>query len=297
MKKKTEKEEGFISSVFLDPLTDFGFKKIFLDKDLLSAFLSDVAGIHIRDIQYQSTEGLGESVEERKVIFDLYCTTDTGEHVIVEMQVGKQNQFTDRALFYASHAIRKQAPRKKYWNYELKAVYVVSILDFIIFKEEEAKSIVVERASLYREQAKKHYSGKLSLVFIELPKFTKTVKELGTNTDRWLYLLRHLSELEDYPPEITGKVFKKFLETAQIKNLTPTEMETYSKSLSKNFYVRNIAECARMEGREEGDTKGRMEERKLIAVKLIERKTPVEEIMFLTNLTKEQIQELAKENS
>ena len=186
---------------------------------------------------------------------------------------------------------------------------MVSILDFIIFKEEEAKSIVVERASLYREQAKKHYSGKLSLVFIELPKFTKTVKELDTNTDRWLYLLRHLSELEDYPPEITGKVFKKFLETAQIKNLTPTEMETYSKSLSKNFYVRNIADCARMEGREEGHLEGRkkghteglieglMEGRKLMAIKLIERKMPVEEIMFLTNLTKEQIEELAKGNS
>ncbi|GHV49719.1 hypothetical protein FACS1894181_09310 [Bacteroidia bacterium] len=70
------------------------------------------------------------------------------------------------------------------------------------------------------------------------------------------------------------------------------EMDTY-KSLSKNFYVRNIADCARMEGEEKGLLKGQ----KFTAIKLIERKMPVEEIMFLANLTKEQIQELAKENS
>jgi len=60
-------------------------------------------------------------------VFDILCTTQADEHFIVEMQLGEQTYFRDRALFYASHAIRKQAPRKQYWNYELKGVYVVSI--------------------------------------------------------------------------------------------------------------------------------------------------------------------------
>ena len=151
-------DDEIIPSVYINPLTDFGFKKIFLNKDLLIAFLNDVIGTGIKDIQYQPTEGLGEYKDERIAVFDILCTTETDEHFIVEMQVGHQLYFQDRALFYASHAIRKQAPRKKYWNYELKAVYLVAILDFITFTENTAKNEVIERAYLYREKARKRYS-------------------------------------------------------------------------------------------------------------------------------------------
>ena len=219
---KTKTEDEILPSVYINPLTDFGFKKLFLNKDLLIAFLNDVIGTDIKDIQYQPTESLGEQFDERKAVFDLLCTTETGEYFIVEMQLGKQTYFQDRVLFYASHAIRKQAPRKKRWNYELKAVYVVSILDFITFKEDTAKDEVIERIYLYREKAGKRYSGKLNLVFVELPKFNKQVTELRNNTETWLFLLKNAFELNTCPPEITGKIFKRFLELAEVKQLTQT---------------------------------------------------------------------------
>ena len=297
-KAKKEKEDEIIQSVYINPLTDFGFKKLFMNNDLLIAFLNDVIGTNIKNIKYQTTEGLGEYKDERTIIFDILCTTETDEYFIVEMQLGRQTYFRDRILFYASHAIRKQAPKRKYWNYELKAVYVVSILDFITFTEETAKNEIIERVYLYREKAGTRYSNKLNLVFIELPKFDKSVTELTNNTETWLYLLKHTFELNSCPPEITGKVFKRFLEMAELKHLTTTEMETYERSLKRNYYLRDMANCERMEGRMEGEKKGRMEGRldgqKQIAVRLLQRKMPIEDVVSLTELTKEQVQELLK---
>ena len=102
-------EEAVRQSVYINPLTDFGFKKLFLKEELMIAFLNDIVKKEIKDIQYQPTEGLGLHAGERKVIFDILCTTHDDEHFIVEMQLGEHANFRDRILFYASHVIRKQA--------------------------------------------------------------------------------------------------------------------------------------------------------------------------------------------
>jgi predicted transposase/invertase (TIGR01784 family) len=287
-------DEELEQSVYINPLTDFGFKKLFQKKELMISFLNDIVRADIKDIQYEPTEGLGAYPRERKAIFDILCTTQEGEHFIVEMQLGEQTYFRDRALFYASHAIRKQAPRKKYWNYELKGVYVVSILNFTVFKEEEAQDIVIERVYLYREKAGKPYSDKQNFVFVELPKFRKQVEELETNTDWWLFLLRHTFELKTPPPEIAGEIFKLFLEEAKKEYLTQEEMETYAKSLRQSYEVMDIANFAKFEGRREGLIEGLIEGEKRIARKLLQKGMGIDEILSITSLTRKQIKELQK---
>jgi predicted transposase/invertase (TIGR01784 family) len=261
----------------------------------LITFLNDVIGTNIKDIKYQPTEGLGDYKDELTALFDILSTTENDEYFIVEMQLGQQTFFRDRVLFYASHVVRKQAPRRKYWDYNLKAVYVVSVLDFVIFADEESKNEVIERVCLYRERTGKQFSDKLKMIFIELPKFTKAASELQSNTDTWLFLLKHTFALKSCPPEITGEIFKQFLKIAEVKRLTPKEMETFEKSLKKNFYLRDIAKCARMEGKKEGRMEGRMEGSKQFATKLLMRNTPIDEVTYLTELSKEQIQELLKQ--
>jgi predicted transposase/invertase (TIGR01784 family) len=255
-----------------------------MNPELMIAFLNDLVGTNIKRVAYQPTEGLGLHSGECTAVFDILCTTDKDEHFIVEMQLGKQTYFRDRALFYASHGIRKQAPRKKYWNFNLKAVYIVSILDFVIFSEKTAKDTVIERVYLYRENAKTQFSDKLKMVFIELPKFNRQASKLRNNTDIWLYLLKNAKLLKACPPEISGGIFKLFLEISEVKQLTRTEMETYERSLKRSYQMRDIANCARMEGRMEGNRN--------IAIKLLMRNTSVEDVIDLTELSTEQVQEL-----
>ena len=88
---------------YISPYTDFGFKYIFgseLNKEYLISFLNALfEGRHnITDITYQNSEHLDEVVYSRRAIFDVYCTTDKGDHIIVEMQNVDQDYFADRMV-------------------------------------------------------------------------------------------------------------------------------------------------------------------------------------------------------
>ena len=101
---------------FINPFTDFGFKFLFgreVEKELLIDFLNDLlVGEHvITDIRFLNNEQPPEVKTERGLIYDIYCVTDTGERIIVEMQNREQPYFKDRALFYLSRAITQQAKR------------------------------------------------------------------------------------------------------------------------------------------------------------------------------------------
>jgi predicted transposase/invertase (TIGR01784 family) len=126
---------------YIDPFTDFGFKKLFgeeCNKDLLLDFLNEL--LHkeegkIVSLSYLKTERLGISEASRKAVFDLYCENERGEKFIVELQKTKQEYFKDRTLYYSTFAITEQAIHGE-WNFNLKEVYVVAILDFV-FEEDK----------------------------------------------------------------------------------------------------------------------------------------------------------------
>ena len=103
---------------FINPFTDYGFKKIFgqeVSKELLIEFLNDLLEGErvITDLTFLNNEQLPIYPGERIAIYDIFCTTDTGEKIIVEMQNRSQVYFKERALYYLSHAIVRQELNKK----------------------------------------------------------------------------------------------------------------------------------------------------------------------------------------
>ncbi|MCL2598180.1 MAG: Rpn family recombination-promoting nuclease/putative transposase [Paludibacter sp.] len=285
MKKFAELEARY-----LNPLTDFGFHKIFgteSNKDLLIDFLNEIIreeGL-ITDIQYLRPEQWGNFKTDRKAIFDIFCITENGEYFIVEMQRANQLFFRDRSIFYSTFPIQKQA-RKGTWDFRLKAVYMVAVLDFVLFDEfEEDKEYVVEHIQLVRMRTKTPYSNKLIFAFVELPKFKKTEEELTTNFDKWLYSIKNLSKLKDRPASVQGKIFEKLFELAEIKQLTEAEMETYKRSVLESNNVRNMVSYAR----EEGVEKGIQKEKISTIQKCLQKNIAIEDIVFLTGYSKEQV--------
>ena len=81
-------------------------------------------------------EQLGDLVADREAIFDVYCKTSDDAYIIVEMQNAAQNYFKDRSIFYSFFATRNQAP-KGVLDYQLKAVYTIEILNFVLEKDSE----------------------------------------------------------------------------------------------------------------------------------------------------------------
>ena len=133
-----------IKDKYINPLTDFGFKKLFgtePNKILLIDFLNQILPDKhkIKDLNYSRNEQFGQTDLDRKAIFDLYCIGESGERFIVEVQKAKQNYFKDRSIYYSSFPIQEQA-KKGDWDYKLAPVYTVGILDFI-FDDHKTKTL------------------------------------------------------------------------------------------------------------------------------------------------------------
>ena len=145
---------------YINPFTDFGFKKIFgeeASKPQLIDFLNALLPLKnkIIDLSFKNTEQLGQTEADRKAIYDIYCENENGEKFIVELQKAKQNYFKERTIYYSTFPIREQADKGE-WNYNLKAVYCVGILDFTFddYENEPEKSEVVHTISLKNQHVK-----------------------------------------------------------------------------------------------------------------------------------------------
>ncbi|MDR1116527.1 MAG: Rpn family recombination-promoting nuclease/putative transposase [Tannerella sp.] len=258
---------------------------------MLIDFLNEIIGekARITDVEYLPNELSGEWDTDRKAVFDLYCKNSEGEYFIVEMQKASQINIVERSLFYSACSICNQAPKGK-WDYKLKAVYLVAILDFVAFKEKETEEEYIEQVYLYRNRAKKKLSDKLNMIFVELPKFTKQLKELETNTDRWLYILKNLEKLTSRPAEVQGRMFEKLFEIAEIRKLTKKDKEAYKTSILEYDSIKTAMMLSREEGREEG----RDEERTEVAKECFRNGIPIELISKITKLSIKQIKDLLK---
>ncbi len=149
---------------YINPFTDFGFKKLFGEepnKDILIDFLNTLlqGKQQIQDLSYGNNEHLGRSPIDRKAIFDLYCENEKGEKFIVEIQKTKQKFFKDRSIYYSTFPIARQAEQGE-WNFELKAVYTIAILDFT-FDDEDRNKTVVSHVQLLDTAKKTAYYDKL----------------------------------------------------------------------------------------------------------------------------------------
>ena len=222
---------------YINPLTDFGFKYIFGNKEFLMDFLNAILKIEegIVDLQYDNTERPGRSEEDRTTIFDLYCTLKNGERIIIEMQHHRHDNFVDRTLYYSSRLIQEQGEEKKgdkEWMFELKPVYSVNIVNFKLDPKRKRKSRYVTYVH-FKDDENKIVSTKLTHVFLELPYFTKTEHKLTDYIDWWTFVLKNLAHLYHLPDVLRNRIFERLFMKAEIAKLSKTDRKKYDQSLKK----------------------------------------------------------------
>ena len=249
---------------FINPLTDFGFKHLFgsePSKDLLIDFLNELFKGRkvITDLVYNKNEHPGPGPNSRKMIFDLTCTGQDGEQFIIEVQRIHQQYFKDRAIYYSSRLIHDQAPRGRNWDYSLKEVYFIGLMDSVL--EDSDIQEYLHRVRLTYEKSGKEFYKKLGFIFIEIPKFTKTEGELKTGEDKWLYILKNMHQLQKIPVILNTKIFSKLFNIAAISNLTKEEYMKYQKDLMASWDEYSIKKTLLEEGMKKGIEKGREEGR------------------------------------
>ena len=286
---------------YINPLTDFGFKRIFgtpFNSDLLVDFLNAVlAGEHVvKEVKYNNSEKFGTNETERKAVFDVYCTTEDGSRIIVEMQNVYQSFYKDRSIYYSTFPIVEQA-KKGDWNYELKDVYTIGILNFTFPEDKKSDNGVFREVKLMDIKKKEVFYDKLTYIYVELANFNKEIDECETVLDKWLFCLKNMSNLLDRPAELQGRVFEKLFKTAEIAKFKPLELKAYEQSIYAYRDIKNGMDTAKKEGikqghkegLEEGLQKGRKEGVINTAKNMKSMGIADEVIMQATGLTKEEI--------
>lgn len=275
---------------YINPFTDYGFKKLFgeeLNKDLLLDFLNELLREEqgqISNLTYLKTEQLGATEVDRKAIFDIYCENEKGEKFIVELQKTKQNFFKDRTVYYSTFPIREQAKRAD-WDFELKAIYTIAILDFVFDADKYEPKKFRYDVKLTDIETKSVFYNKLTFIYLEMPKFNKTLEELVTRFDKWLFIIKNLNKLDRIPDKLREQIFDKLFATAEIARFTTEQVLSYEDSLKYYRDLKNSLETARGEGKIEGKIEGRFE----IAAKALLKGLSVNDIVELTGLSEDEI--------
>ena len=279
---------------FINPFTDVGFKRIFgqeVSKPVLIAFLNMLleGERSIVDVRYLDKEQLGLSGGDRSLIYDIFCETENGEHIIVEMQNKYQPYFKKRSIYYLSRSIVEQGERGNEWNYDIKAVYLVAFLNFKLSDISDEFRTDVALMDMKRRTV---FSDKVRLVYLQLPYFTKEADECENVFERFIYVLKHMDVLQRMPWLAQDAVFKKLSEIAEVASLSKEERRRYDESL--RHYRDTIVV---MEGQyEQGEKKGRAEGQRLkaleVARSLKEMKLSIDDIAKATGLKQEDIEKL-----
>jgi predicted transposase/invertase (TIGR01784 family) len=309
------------NSRYINVKTDFSFKYIFGSesrKKLLIDFLNAVFKGRkvIRDLTFNNPNHKGMRKENRKTVFDVYCTDNKGGKFIVEIQQASQRFFKDRILYYSANLIREQgksvAPD---WNYRLPEVYVVALMDFSF--DHTHRDQYLHDVRLMDVMTHTVFYDKLRYVFVELPKFKKSADELKTNEDGWLYSLRNMEILDEIPvPLRKKKVFRELYQLAEVINLSPEDMNAYQESLKikrDNYSALESAELRGVQrgqkqgieiGQKQGEQRGieigaelerakAEQEKREMAIEMLADGEPLEKIARYSKLSIAEIQELA----
>ena len=282
-----------IEERYISLLTDFGFKRIFgtdPNKELLINFLNSLFDGEevIKDVKYLNSENVGDVYTERKAVFDVYCENEKGEKFIVEMQNAYQTYFKDRSLFYSTFPIREQAPKGSDWNFCLKKVYVVALLNYKMSDEAFDSSDTIHTIALMDTKTNKVFNAKLMFKYVEVGRFDKTDEELTSLSDKWMYVLKNLSRLDNRPAALREKIFSKLFAAASVARFTPTELREYEDSLKAYRDIKNSLDTAKEEGREEGREQRNIE----IAKKMLAAGMDIDIIINMTDLSKDEIEKL-----
>ena len=303
-----EKRQGL--APFVNLRSDVGFKAVFADrnnKDILIGVLNQILPpeARIEDIkEYSDREQRRDVPYGKKTVLDLVCVDRDDRTFVVEMQASEEDFFFERCVYYASglyHLELSDGVRYK----GLRPVYVVSFLNYRLKHDDESLWDTDHFISYWRFSEKRTgmvADQTISVIFVEMTLFTKTLEECVTEFDRLFYIFKNSDGFQRIPEwiEEAGGISRRLAEACEVAAFDKEKklkyeidkMNEWDIQAQKEYAVRKGLEEGLQkglqkglrEGREEGLEQGREETRLSIARKLFEAGTPVDVIVNCTGV-------------
>ena len=286
--------------------SDVGFKAVFADrnnKDILIGVLNQILPpeARIEDIkEYSDREQRRDVPYGKKTVLDLVCVDRNDRTFVVEMQASEEDFFFERCVYYASglyHLELSDGVRYK----GLRPVYVVSFLNYRLRHDDESLWDTDHFISYWQFTERRTgmvANQTISIIFVEMTLFTKTLEECVTEFDRLFYIFKNSEGFQRIPEwiEEAGGISRRLAEACEVAAFDKEKklkyeidkMNEWDIQAQKEYAVRKGLEEGLQkglrEGREEGLEQGREEARLSIARKLFEAGTPVDVIVNCTGV-------------
>ena len=328
-----EKRQGL--APFVNLRSDVGFKAVFADrnnKDILIGVLNQILPpeARIEDIkEYSDREQRRDVPYGKKTVLDLVCVDRDDRTFVVEMQASEEDFFFERCVYYASglyHLELSDGVRYK----GLRPVYVVSFLNYRLRHDDESLWDTDHFISHWRFTEKRTgmvADQTISVIFVEMTLFTKTLEECVTESDRLFYIFRNSGGFQKIPEwiEEAGGISRRLAEACEVAAFDKEKKLKYEidkmnerdilaqrvfaerKGFEKGYadgeakgiadgmaqgMAQGMAEGMAQgmaQGKAEGKAEGITEGKTEVAKAMLEIGMPIGQILQLTGLTKEQI--------
>ncbi len=285
---------------FINPKTDFAFKKIFgspQSKDILISFLNAIlydGEPTIKDLEIIDPYLAPKIKGIKDTYLDVRAFLSSGKKVIIEMQVLNVEAMEKRILYNAAKSYSLQLKKGQKYHL-LNPVIALTITDFTMF--EDSETIMSWYVLKEKKQLTDYPESDLELVFVELPKFQKSLEELSDLKEKWMFFLKYCEELSEIPEPYNGiSEFSQAFEIANKANMSEEELEDLERReifIQDQIGSRELAfRKGKVEGRQEGIQEGQLN---LLILQLSSRLGAIApEIEHrITQLSAEQLQSLA----
>ncbi|MGZ6250890.1 MAG: Rpn family recombination-promoting nuclease/putative transposase [Candidatus Chromulinivorax sp.] len=281
---------------FANPKTDFTFKRLFgsenhkrLTISLLNNILGRTKENAIIEITFCNTENIPAMDSEKESYLDILCTDQLQNNFIIEMQVAKEQGFRKRSFFYTALGIVEQMHKGDDYT-KIKPVIFIGILNHPMFAN---KDRVISHHIICDMDTKQQSFQEGEWHYVELCNFHTSLENLQTDTDKWLYFLKHAENLTMIPNQFAESAeFQEAFEVIEQSLWTPQERRVYLKSLDELNKNNRLQAGIFEEGFHDGFEKGQFEEKQANAINFLKMGISVEQVAHGTGLTIDQVKDL-----
>ena len=279
------------------PTNDFFFKKIFGSagsEKITTSLLEAILKIDITAIDLDKNPITEKDVLDDKLgVMDIRLEINGNIDCDVEMEMINRGNIEIRLMRYVSKIfIKGLKVGEKY--VEAKDSIAILIANFELAKHKEVKKILTEYEMREKDYGNIVLTDKVKIYILELPKIER-MKSEDKNLNLWIKFIKDLevnkladNKEKDEKLEETIKAIQEAKE--KYEELCQDEHARYIAELREK-YVEETASVRQM-GYEEGLETGQEKEKKKTAKIMKDKKYSIDEIMQITELSKEEIEKL-----
>ena len=304
MRNTVETVEDLLRRPFLKLRSDYAFKRTFCTpehKEVLRKFLNALfeKEMVVTDITFHDKEVLPPDKNGKRIVYDAYCTTNTGHHFVVEMQQEQSELFGKRMVFYVASCIFRQG--EKGGSYKFEPVYLIVVTDFDMRPLEKR---IVNEVILMERNTHIAFTEDLRIYFLSLNQVAETWERCKTDLEKQLFLIKNMENMDKESTAYKSGEYKEMFNAAEIASMAAEDIVAYRNSIMIEMERQSALEFAKEEGIEkgieegikkgkmEGKIEGKIEGKMEVAAEMKKKGMSPGDIMLFTGLSKEQIDSL-----